>query len=213
MRQSSTRLNQLGASAGVLSALFLIASDIVREVGDLDPYSNSVSIARMFIDNRFQVLVGTYLLLLGVFFLFWFVGYLHRYLSEASGEQDRWVASVALGGGLIAGATLLLMAHFAQASTILKDYGGETETAKALFVLDWNDYLLVEAPALAALVGATTLIGFRSKVFPWWMNWSGALLAAVLIGPFLPGSGVILSFLWLGVLSTLLTVRAIRPPA
>ena len=128
--------------------------------------------------RRYHGLLIHHLLLLGVFFLFWFVGYLHRYLSEASGEQDRWVASVALGGGLIAGATLLLVAHFAQASTILKDYGGETETAKALFVLDWNSYLLVEAPALAALVGATTLIGFRSKLFPWWLNSSGALLTA-----------------------------------
>ena len=71
------RLKQIGASAGVLSALLLIAGDIVDEVGSLDPYSHSAAISRMFIDNRVQVLASTYLLMLGVFFLCWFVAYLH----------------------------------------------------------------------------------------------------------------------------------------
>jgi len=112
---------------------------------------------------------------------------------------------------LVACAMLLLAAHFSQAFTVLSRYGGETEVAKALYVLEWNSYLLVEAPALAGLIGATTAIGFTYKTFPLWLNLWGALLTLVLVGPFLPGIGVIVAFMWMAVVSIILLLRTRRP--
>jgi hypothetical protein len=141
-------------------------------------------------------------ILLGVFFLISFLGYLRTYLLEATDEKP-WLVSVSYGGGLVACAMLLLAAHFSQAFTVLDNYGGDTQVAKALYVLEWNWYLLVEA---------TVAIGFAYKIFPWWLNGWGALLALVLLSPVLPGLGVLVTFLWVAVLSVLLLLRTRRAP-
>ena len=198
---------RLSAVSGVVASLLIMAGAILKDVNEeVAVVASSSTIARTFIENRTEILVGTYLTILGVFFLVWFLGYLCSYLLEAIGE-NHWLVPVAFGGGLVACAMLLLASHFSQAFTVLSSYGAETQVAKALYVLEWNQYLLVEAPPLAALVGATTVIGFAYKAFPWWINGWGALLTPVLLSPVLPGSGVMVTFLWLIALSVLLTLR------
>jgi len=203
------RLEQWGgAVSGLAAALLLIAGTIVSDINELVPVTASSStIASTFVAQRTNLLIGTYLSLLGVFFLVCFLGYLKLFLQQAAGESS-WLVTVAFGGGLVACAMLLLAAHFSQAFTVLPTYSEETQVAKALYVLEWNSYLLVEAPALAALVMATAAIGFTRKVLPWWLTAWGGLLTFILLSPVLPGSGVTLTFLWLGVLSIWLLRRS-----
>jgi hypothetical protein len=184
-----------------------MAGIIVSDVNDeVSVTASSSRIAETLIDNQSTILAGTYLMLLGVFFLIIFLGYLRAFLLAATDEKS-WLVSVAFGGGLVACAMLLLAAHFSQAFTVLESYGGETQVAKALYLLEWNWYLLVEAPPLAALVGATTAIGFRTRALPWWLNGWGTLLTLALLSPILPGSGVMLTFLWVVTLSVVLLLR------
>ena len=203
---------RLGAVSGVVASFLIITGIVVSDLNDdVSVSAPSNMIARTFIENQSVILVGNYLILIGVFFLISFLGYLRTYLLEATDEKP-WLVSVSYGGGLVACAMLLLAAHFSQAFTVLDNYGGETQVAKALYVLEWNWYLLVEAPALAALVGATVAIGFAYKTFPWWLNGWGALLVLVLLSPVLPGLGVLVTFLWVAVLSVLLLLRTRRAP-
>ena len=198
---------RVGAFSGVLASLLLIVGGGLTDINPIvDVTASSANIANVFIENQTELLTGTYLRLLGVFALMWFLAYLREVLLENASDKS-WVISVAFGGGLIACAMLLLSAHFMQSFTILDNYGSETQVAKALYLLDWNWYLLVEAPALAALVGATTAISFSNKIFPRWMNWWGVLLTIILLSPGIPGSGVVVTYLWLAVLSVLLLLK------
>lgn len=202
MRRSTT-WQWLGAGSGGVASVLLIAGMILKDVNDqVSVQASSGSIARTFLENRFEILAGSYLTLLGVFLLVLFLAFLRTYLAQVS--DDHWLVSAAFGGGLIACAMLLLGTHFTQAFTVLPTYRGETQVAKALYILEWNHLLLVEAPPLAALVGALIVIGFMYDAFPWWINGPGALLALLLLSPGLPGSGVVLFFLWLIVVSVFL---------
>ena len=202
---------RLGALSGIAASVLIFAGSIVSDINPLISVdAASASIARAFVENRTNILVGTYLTLFGIFFFLWFLAYLRAYLLEVTDDKN-WLASVAFGGGLVVCAMLLLQAHFKQAFTVVASYGVETQVAKALYILEWNSNLLVEAPALAGLVGATTAIGFAYKTFPWWLNLWGALLTLVLLGPFLPGSGVMVAFMWVAVVSILLLLRTRRP--
>ncbi len=198
---------QLGAGSGIVASFLIVAGQIMSDMNDdVSVSTSSKVIAETFIKNQSDILVGTYLTLLGIFFLIFFLGYLRTYLLTTTDEKN-WLVSVSFGGGLVTCAMLLLAAHFSQAFTVLDYYGGETQVAKALYVLEWNWYLLVEAPALAAFVGATTAVGFSNKLFPWWLNGWGVLLTLILLSPMLPGSGVMVTFLWVIVLSLLLLLR------
>ena len=200
---------RFGALSGVLASALLMAGHIMTDLNPLvGIHSSSAAIARVFVEHRTKVLNGSYLTLLGVFFLLIFLGYWRSILNRRADRS--WLVTAGYGGGLVASAMILLATHFKLAVTLLPDYGTETQVAKALYLLEWNGRLLVEAPGLAALVGTTTVLSFSNKIFPWWINLWGALLTLVLLGPLLPGSGVMVTFLWLAVLSVILFVRSLR---
>jgi hypothetical protein len=121
---------RLGALSGVVASVLLVAGSGISDINPLVSVSSSSSIiASVFVDQRTKILVGTYLNLLGVFFLIWFLSYLREFLLEATDERN-WLASVAFGGGLVACAMLLLAAHFSQAFTVLPSYGTETQVSQ-----------------------------------------------------------------------------------
>jgi hypothetical protein len=53
---------------------------------------------------------------------------------------------------------LLMLGSLGLAGIILPDYKGDWQVAKLLLVMAW-DHLLILAPGLAALVGATAIVG------------------------------------------------------
>ena len=121
---------RLGALSGVVASVLLVAGSGISDINPLVSVSSSSSIiASVFVDQRTKILVGTYLNLLGVFFLIWFLSYLREFLLEATDERN-WLASVAFGGGLVACAMLLLATHFSQAFTVLPSYGTETQVSQ-----------------------------------------------------------------------------------
>ncbi len=204
---------RVGAACGLVASGLLLAGVIVGDVSPEAPVgSSSDTIAAVLVEHRERILVGTYLTMLGAFFLVGFAAFLRGYLLAATGERN-WLVAMAFGGGLVSAALLLVSAHVTQSFTVLTGYGADTQVAKTLYVLDWNEYLLVEAPPLAALVGATSALWLRERLPPRWLGWTGALVALSLLSPVLPGSGVLLAFLWIGVLSVLLVLRPRPQPS
>lgn len=202
VRQYAHRLEAL---TGLLSATLLFIGSIVNDI-EVAATSESSVIAGVLTQNQTTILVGTYITLLGVFFFLWFLAYVRHFLYEIL-EKDHWLISTAFGGGLVAAALLLVAAHFSQAFTILSNYGSETQVAKALYLLDWNWYLLVEAPPLATMIGAISIVSFKQKALPIWLNWWGLVLTIVLLMPIITGSGIILAYLWLAALSIVLVFK------
>ena len=199
--------NRVSAATGIAAALLIMTGIVISDInGEVSVTASSSRIASTMIANQSTILTGSYFVLIGVFFFIIFLGYLRAFLLATSPNRP-WLVYVAHGGGLIACAMLLLAAHFSQAFTVLESYGGETQVAKALYVLEWNWYLLVEAPPLAALVGATALVGFAQKALPWWLSAWGALLTIALLAPTLPGIGILLTFLWVIALSSVLLIE------
>ena len=191
-------LRIVGAGSGLAAAVLLLSSVIFGDIG-APAVSHSSSIAAAVVENQQSVFVGSYLLMLGVFFFILFAAYLRG--QCAADEGAGWLPNAAFAGGLVASAMLLLSAHFDQALTILSGYGNETQVAKSLYLLKWNWYLLVEAIPLALFAGAHSVYGLLRRRWTWWINWPGLALALLLLLPYVTGGGVMLSYLWIGAVS------------
>lgn len=192
-------LRIFGAAAGLIAAVLMFGSEILRDV-EVPAVSPSSNIAAGIIDAQRSIFMGTYLLMVGVFFFIFFVGYL-RGRSSPRHEEVGWLPNTAFAGGLVAAATLLLSAHFDQSLTILSGYGAETQVAKSLYLLKWNWYLLVEAIPIAVFIGANSLHGLLREEWAWWIIWPGLAISLLLVLPYVTGSGVMLSYIWVGALS------------
>ena len=111
--------HRLGAMSGILASILIITGTIIGDMISLVSVAASfTSIARTFVENRTFILVGTYLMLIGAFFLICFLAYLRAFLLEATDEKN-WLVSVAFGGGLVTCAIPLLAGHFSQGFTVL----------------------------------------------------------------------------------------------
>ncbi len=205
-----TLWTRLAAASGAVAAGLIIAGLIVGDINSLVGVSESAdAIARTFEQQRGELFLGAYLTMLGAFAFLWFLGFLRSYLTSTSG-QKHWLFEVAFGGGLVSIAMILVSAHFTQAFTVFSDFQGETQAAKALYTLEWNEHLLVEAPPLAALIGATAIAGFVFQSFPRWINVLGVLATGLLLTPNVAVFGLFLGFFWLAVISIYLTLVAGR---
>ena len=153
--------------------------------------------------------LGIYLALLGVFFLFWFLGYLRRHLQQAEGEGG-WLTQVAYGGGLVFAGLLLVGLSYAVAATVLSDYGDDPQVARALAVLGW-EHLAVVAPPLAALVGGTAVVSLQFGASPRWLGWLGVVITLALLTPAY-FFAFLAALIWLVALGAVLLLRAGRVP-
>lgn len=192
-------LGLLGAGSGLVASILMFTSGIVNNI-EVGATSSSSTIAGALVNSRQEILIGTYTLMVGVLFFLFFVGFLRKKTSSHAEGLD-WLSITAFGGGLVGAAMLLLSAHFSQALMALPSYGGETQVAKSLYLLDWNWYLLVEAIPIAVFVGASSAYGLVGEEWPRWLTLSGIPISLLLVLPFVTGGGMMLSFLWIAALS------------
>lgn len=145
-----------------------------------------------------------------------FVGFLHRILRLAEGP-DGWVATVALGAGLLHSA----VRFEAQAPRMVGAYRGDAlspELSRTL--VDLNDMAFVVTGLLLGLyTAAAGWVCLAHRLQPGWLGWFGLVtgLIAVIaggVGMVDPGSYIPLAFVaglvWTLVVSILLTVRPRR---
>ena len=198
-----------GAAFVLLAAAGMLLGDPWDPATDPNPGRPASALAAALVANREQARLGASLMLAGVFFLFWFVAYLYHLLREAEGDGG-WVAGVALGGGLVTAAVLLIGASMGFAASELANFAADPQVAKTFFVWGWNS-ANIAAPPLIALVAATTLVAVRHRRFPRWFRVFGVVWTALLVGFLvanMAGMGAGLAMLWVLVASFVLLFDA-----
>lgn len=145
-------------------------------------------------------------MLVAVFFLFGFLGFLRNHLAAAERGQG-WESSVAFAAGLAAATLLLVGAAAGFAETV--EFGEDPVVAKTFFVYGW-EYFNVLGPPFTALVVAATVAGFRFAAFPRWLCWTSLVFSALLVFSMatVPGMGAMVALVWILLVSAVLVFWA-----
>jgi hypothetical protein len=160
---------------------------------------------------------GYALVLLGFTAFIIFVGFLHRVLRDAEGA-DGWLATVALGAGLLHSA----VRFEAQAPRMVARLRGDALPADLAGVLvDLNDMAFVITGLLLGLYCASAgAVCVTHRLLPRWLGWFGVVsgllaLVAGIAGMVDPARYLPVPFLaglaWTLIVSIVLTVRPRRP--
>ncbi|HYN64209.1 MAG TPA: DUF4386 family protein, partial [Candidatus Limnocylindrales bacterium] len=209
-RAAPGRADTKGTTMNVISARLAAASGacyvIAIMVGGTLMEADSVALAR----------AGYTLSVLGFTAFVVFVGFMHRILCLAEGP-DGWVATVALGAGLLHSA----VRFEAQAPRMVEAHRGDAlspELARTL--VDLNEMAFVVTGLLLGLYAASAgWVCVKHRLLSRWLSWFGlvsGVLAVVagIVGMVDPDLYIPLPFLaglvWTLVVSILLTVRPRR---
>ena len=175
-----SRLERLAPLTGVVYVVLLLVGIIIS--GDPWWRTPADEIVDHYTDDSTRVWVGSYFGMLAVFFFLWFVGSLRSFLRPAEGGTGR-LSAVAFGGGVTAGA--LYLARFTMSTTAAfraERHGGiGSDMATTLFDLGGLLFRAAVPMALAVLLAATAVVGFRTAVLPTWLVWVTAVIAVGLL--------------------------------
>lgn len=196
---------RLPAGAGVAYALVGFIGWSLLPIGKVQPTDSAEAIAKQVLAERGRISAGILLTLFSLFFLLVFVAWLHRWLRDAEGPGG-WAATLALIGGAITVAMLLVVVLLSIATTVLDGYGSDPVIARTLLVLQWQAVAVAFIPS-AAFVGGTSLVGWASGRLPRWLVFAGFAISVGLLVPPLAFLPFILSSLWVGVLAVVLLQR------
>ncbi|WP_330456513.1 hypothetical protein OIB37_06185 [Streptomyces sp. NBC_00820] len=167
--------------AGIVFALLLAAAIVLIRLGI--PEGADAATAQGFTDSARRDAVRAALALVpfaGIFFL-WFVGALRSHVGQA---EDKFLATVLLGSGLVFTATMFGAA--AAAGSVLA-LAHPTGTSPGLSAWDFGRdfaYTLMTGYAMrmaAVFVCSMSVIGHRMGVLPRWMSVVGFLTALTLL--------------------------------
>ncbi|MEU6814270.1 hypothetical protein [Streptomyces sp. NPDC046860] len=167
--------------AGVVFALLLAATIVLMRLGI--PEGADAASADGFTDSTRRDAVVTALALIpfaGIFFL-WFLGAVRSHVGDV---EDRFLATVLLGSGLVFTATLFGAAAAASAVlAVAHPAGGAPSTAAWDFGRHFAYTLMTDyAMRMAAVfVSSMSVIGKRMGVLPRWLTAVGAVSALLLL--------------------------------
>ena len=134
-------------------------------------------IRSFYLDKRTSLLVGSVLIWFGIVFFVWFAGAVRAHLSRHEGGTGR-LATLALGGGLLAAAGILVgtLVPAALAYHIAKD--ADPGLLRALYDIGTVGAVLT-APGGAVFIGATTIATLRYAALPRWTAWVGIVAGLI----------------------------------
>jgi Na+-driven multidrug efflux pump len=203
-------MERIAALSGSVAVALLFVY-IAAGAPEGDPEDPASAIAAAMAENQESARVAAYVGLAAAFALLWFVAYLHGQLRRAEGDEG-WLATVALGGGLMAIALLLVEVSFTLAESTLASYDADTQVAKTYLIYHWW-FASVLAPGLSAMVAASTLVGWRFGALPRWLNWLGTVIVVLMLLAVTqtPGLAAALGILWILPASIALCLRVGRP--
>ena len=178
-----SRWERLGAAAGIVFAILAVATILLVPQSPPAADDSLRQIQAYFGEHRDGLLMAGYVTGLALAFALWFVGTLRSYLAQAEGGTGR-LASVAYGGGLVAGAMALVGTAVTSAlafSVAQNAVPGSQPVLRALFDLGNMAFSLAWFP-IVVLVGATALVSYRTGALPvWHARISGALSIAFIV--------------------------------
>jgi hypothetical protein len=134
--------------------------------------ADAQELTEFFADKTTEIKVGAWIGVLAAIFALWWFATLWRHLSAAEGGRPR-LALISFGG-LVFGGALNTVATMVWAGMALRvdDLG---DTISPL----WGFYLAAASASFVGLaihVGAASAVGFRTKLFPQWVNGLGVLV-------------------------------------
>jgi hypothetical protein len=188
--------------AGVLIGMSDSPSDFPGEVGEIVDYYE---------EDPGRIILGSWLGLIGGFFLLWFGGSVRAYLRDVGQER---LGTIAFGGAVAAAAVGLLIdtANLAAAFRADEDDAIDPATATALYDFA-NSAIGGALPiAIAAFVGATGIAVLRSGALPRWLGIVSLVIVLGLLTFFIAWMMTAVALLWVLVVSVLL-YRAQTPTA
>jgi hypothetical protein len=162
---------------GVVFAVFFVLGFLL--IGDSPSLDDSPEeIATYFDDERGKLLMVIVLFGLAIVAFLWFLGSLVHTLRVEADESR--LAATALGAGVVTttvfGGIVLLNAGLT--FQIAED--GDPGVVAAVYDLAWVASTLISYP-LAALVFATGIGVWRSRLLPVWFGWTSAVVAVVIL--------------------------------
>jgi hypothetical protein len=173
------RLDQLGATAGIVYAVGIFAAagvmggvpDFSASNRDMSAYYADHSATRFF--------TGAYMEVLALLALVFFLGRMWRVLYDAEGDRG-WLATTAFGAGIVSlgvklGSGPVAAAAYDRGRSGLDHQVGRAmiETNDMAFVLTW--------PINAVFLAAAGAVIVRTRVLPRWLGWSGIAAAVTLV--------------------------------
>ncbi|MGW3955877.1 hypothetical protein ACWEKM_34325 [Streptomyces sp. NPDC004752] len=167
--------------AGVVFALLLAAAIVLIRIGI--PEGVDAATAVGFTDSASHDAVHTALALVpfaGIFFL-WFAGVVRSHLGEA---EDRFLATVFLGSGLLFVATLFGAAAAADAALDIVRTPGTVSGPPTLAFGSHLAYTLMTGYAMrmaAVFTCSLSVLGYRRGVLPRWLTLLGFLTTLILL--------------------------------
>jgi hypothetical protein len=166
-----------GVAAVALFVLGLIFADLFASPG-FPAYNASLQrIDAFFSDDRAEAIGISICHSLSAAALLIFVVHLHEVLRRA-GTRERRLATLALGGGIAASILLLLSAVLYWTLT-RAEVAREPGVAQAVLVLSYLVGGQALALALAAFIGATSVVALRTNLLPSWIGRLGAATAGI----------------------------------
>jgi hypothetical protein len=176
-----SRWERYGAASGIAFAILAVATVLIVPQSPPAADDSLGQIQGYFREHRDGLLLSGYLTGLAIAFALWFTGSLRSHLMRAEGETGR-MASVAFGGGLVAGAIALIgtavtsaLAFSAQSSV-----AGSQAVTRAMFDLGNMAFSVAWFP-IAVLVGATALVSSRTGALPAWHARTSGILSIAFI--------------------------------
>jgi hypothetical protein len=152
-----------GAATGILAVILVVVGYFIFSSDIPDANAPGVEWQTFFEDHQNRIQTGLTIVGIGLFFFIWFLGSLRDAIASAEPGAGR-LASIALGGGIVAASALIagLSGYLAAA---FHPHGVEPNVTRAL-----SDFgSLVAAPAAAgftALFAATAVAGYRHGALP-----------------------------------------------
>ena len=170
-------LSRWGPLAGAVSALLIIIAFTASGTGTPGDNSTGPQVIRWYTTNHGRAMLGDLLVGLAMFFLVVFAATLARHVRRG----DRWIATGALGGAVVAALGLTCLIGFDLVlTTATKNL--TSASAQTLILLE-NDFFLPAVLGFAlfgVLGGLAVVVG---RILPAWMGW---VLFAVGIAALVP---------------------------
>lgn len=166
----SPLLQRIAAASGIVFVVLAIASIVVSDAARPEFDASPQEYAAFASEHADDVQLGTLLLLLGIFQLVWFVGYLSSELARAeiAARGFARIARISFAGGVI-GAAGLATTVLAGAAAVSEPADTDPGLVRALMHLDqW--LFLTAAVGFAVWLQAGGMLIIRTRVLPVWLG-------------------------------------------
>ena len=206
-------LEQWAGLGGVAYVVLFVVGILVAEAGTPNSGSAPAKIERYYSDSghRDRIFVGWILVVLGLFFLLWFLASLRQTLRRLDGGG--LLTAVSLVGGVVyAALALAAIAVSTALKTMSDDTYRHTVYPGLIHAAEDTAYVLHSTAGIGAgaMMIAASGVALRARVLPAWLAWAGVVagilaLASILFFP------QILIALWLIVAGVLLFLAGPSP--